>query len=357
MKYLLLALFFTSFANAQTASGFTENLITDLSRPYGLAKKGNFLYYSELQSNKITKVDLINPGLKKTVLVNDPDLNTPAKLLIHNNFLYVSEYSTGQISRINLSNPNPYVEDFIKTGLKTPVDFIIKDNIMYIADFGNGRISKVDLTDDFLQVKTQTTLAFPYGITFKNDNLYISSLSGTTPGIYKHNLTDNTTIKVVDGLENNIQGRSLNIVNNTLFVSNFKKGNTIYKINLETYKTTTLDALLNNLDITSDILIDGTDMYIAQYGANKISKYTSSTTLSSHKETPKEQLKTFINNNILTLQTNNKINTGFIYNTNGKVVTKFTENSIDIKHLPKGIYIVKTIMNNGNMGQEKFVLQ
>ncbi|MFQ3237321.1 MAG: sugar lactone lactonase YvrE, partial [Paraglaciecola sp.] len=140
------------------------------SSKYGMLVIGSTLYVSYYNLNKITKIDLTNPGAGETDWINP--ITDPLAMLEKDNFIYVAQYSSNKISKIDLSDNS--VSDVV-TG--TPYPFGIgfsKDGTLYIASYNNKYISS--FKDDVLSANIKSFGSSLSDIKIDdNDNIYVST--------------------------------------------------------------------------------------------------------------------------------------------------------------------------------------
>ncbi|WP_053976675.1 T9SS type A sorting domain-containing protein [Mangrovimonas xylaniphaga] len=248
---LALALFFTTFQ----LIGQIQPVVTNLNYPYRLAINGNDLYFTEIEGNKISKINLNYrlPLSEAEAVLNN--LNGPLDLLINGNDLYYSEstkiskidlnnpdanpieivigltdpdglvlegndlyFTNGtKISKISLNNSPPNVTDIV-TGLNSPVDLIIQGNDMYVAQKYTGEISKIDL-----RAKSPTAAAVmrkpgstPTGLLLHANYLYVADLFGSK--LLKIDLSVNAPYTLPEDILLNVAGPTdLLVHGNTLY--------------------------------------------------------------------------------------------------------------------------------------------
>ncbi|MBA6340940.1 tandem-95 repeat protein [Colwellia sp. MB02u-10] len=140
------------------------------SSKYGMLVIGSTLYVSYYNLNKITKIDLNNPGVGESDWINP--ITDPLAMLEKDNFIYVAQYSANKVSKIDLSDDS--VTDVV-TG--TPYPFGIgfsKDGTLYIASYNNKYISS--FKDDVLSANIKSFGSSLSDIKIdNNDNIYVSS--------------------------------------------------------------------------------------------------------------------------------------------------------------------------------------
>ena len=151
----------TTFATVQTSS------------KYGMLVVGSTLYISYYNANKITTLDLSNPGAGETDYINS--ITDPLAMIEKEGFIYVAQYSANKISKIDLSDAS--VSDVV-TGTPYPFGIGFASNgDLYIASYNNKYISKYASS-----VLTANILTFATSLSDikvdEFDNLYVSTFGG-----------------------------------------------------------------------------------------------------------------------------------------------------------------------------------
>jgi len=91
---------------ASTAFAQLVDVVTGLNFPYGLALDGNDLYISQVNADKISKIDisLTNPPIVDVVT----GLSKPGALFLDGDELYFSEITADRVRKMNITQPYAY---------------------------------------------------------------------------------------------------------------------------------------------------------------------------------------------------------------------------------------------------------
>ena len=136
-------------------------VVTGISKPYGLASKGNDLYISQWDNGNLTnyssiyKIDITQPNPSLTTIVTG--LGSIPSIAIKCNTLFINNTDELKISYINLTQPNP-----ILTTLLYPianVSLAVKDDYLYFEQYALNEISKIDISSVVNEVPTFTQIA------------------------------------------------------------------------------------------------------------------------------------------------------------------------------------------------------
>ncbi|WOD44309.1 T9SS type A sorting domain-containing protein [Hwangdonia lutea] len=344
-----LSLFLTLSTFAQVT-----DVATGLNSPNCLAVKGDYLYIAELNGNKISKIDLtISNPTPITVITG---VNAPRGLVFNGDELYISENSENKISKINVTDVTPTKTDLI-TGITNPGRMVLHGNALYIAEdpnappVNNKKIYKVDVSQP-----TPTLSTFVTGVRTAKDlwitgnYMYIAVYQGNK--ISKVDITAATPV-LTDEITGMPAPIGLALDGNDLYISHYTAagggGNKISKIDITVMPQTTATTVIPSISNPADILLVGSDMYIAQLSLNKISKF--SLNALSVSASVFEELSVFPNPSLQYLQISGLTRTENykIYNTLGVEVAKgnlVPNHKITISQLKSGLYFLEIANNN-----------
>ena len=337
-------LFISTNGNSQTsdiATGFTE--------PYALALNGNELFISDLRSGKLSKIDITTTT--KTVIEVITGIENIYGIAIKGNYLYFCDFAN-KISKIDITSSAPVVIDVV-TSLNQPIGLAFKGNELFIAEWGAGKISKiVDVTvASPIVIDLVTNLNLPTKLAFKDNELYFSlDADGKISKIDDVTASSLIVTDVVGGLTNPV---GIAFKGNELYISepmNNTVTDKIYKIDT-TENNPILEEVLTGVSGPRGLVFNGELLYIAERNAGKVSKLDISTLSINQFDKNSSTMAIFPNpsaNNIqisgLTKKENYKIYTVLgkqvlegVINNLGKIITK---------NLIKGVYLLK--FNNGN---------
>lgn len=303
----------------------------------------------------------------------------PIDMVVRGSEMYISESSAGKIIKIDLNASNPTATDIL-TGLNFVPKMVIKGDDLYFADSYNNKISRIDLTVNPAQVTDVITgVSHPRGLAIKGDELYFSEYTGHK--VSKIDLTQSSpTATTVAGVSGNPGAIAIN--GNDLYISDGFEGKILHKdLNVAALGTTTLlsgvvysgleihnghlyacnpfDNKIHKIALSAPVetdyltgvnepngtLIIGSEMYIAESGAFKISKFTD-LVLSTPSPRPDPVLHLFPNpaGDLLGLAGLPGSSGYTIYNAAGQQVmtgTMFKGKAIRVQHLEPGIYFMQ----------------
>jgi DNA-binding beta-propeller fold protein YncE len=240
---------------------FVKEIPLENISPIGIVAQGNFLWLSDVDNNRIVKID--HDG---KIIESFDGFQRPMHLAIQLDKIYVPEYSSDTVKIIENGNVSTLV-------LKENTDAIggisVDGNTIAIADFYNNRI--------ILQQNDKTTiigkeghndgeLYYPTDVALKNDLIYVADAYNNRvqvfnlKGNYMRMIGWNESIKVATGLK---------VTDSQVIVADFE-GNRIliYDLNGKL-----LQILNDKFNQPTDIEIVGNTMFIVNYKGNSIEIY------------------------------------------------------------------------------------
>ncbi|MFT7683482.1 MAG: hypothetical protein ACI935_002978 [Moritella dasanensis] len=154
-----------------TPSGTQSSFATVASSSkYGMLVIGNTLYVAYYNLNKITKIDLNDPGAGESDYI--ASITDPLAMIKKDGYIYVAQYSANKISKIDLSDDS--VSDYV-TGTPYPFGIGFSSNgDLYIASYNNKYISKFSSNVLTANIKSFGSSLSDVKID-DNDNIYVSS--------------------------------------------------------------------------------------------------------------------------------------------------------------------------------------
>ncbi len=263
--YSIVSIFILSILNI---SAQTTDVISGLGGLEGMVLKGNDLYISEDDANKISKIDITDPTPTTVDIVTE--LNIPIGIMLNGNELYICELGANKVSKINITDAVPKTTDVV-TGLSKPYKTILHGNDLYIIEYSANKISKIDITDALpTPIDVVTGLDKPLEMLLDGDDLYIAEYGANK--VTKINITaplPTTTTDVITGIDS---PAGLTLKNNDLYISSYDAG-VISKIDILD-EAPTAKEVVSGLNTPAVTIFIGNDFYITQCQASIISLYT-----------------------------------------------------------------------------------
>lgn len=337
--YLLVAFFLLLGSNvySQTSiSVFQDNLTT----PNPMITDGNDMYVGYYYSDKVVKFDLTSPNTPPVDIATG--VNRPYGLAIKDNKLYISEFGGNKISKIDLSNTGIGPETVI-SNVDSPIGLEFIGNELYIALEGENRVIKIDVTQASPLPTTVTNASSPFEIEFVGNQLYISErFEGR---IVRFDMNNSSAISevVAQGLS---YPSGLASHGKQLYIAE-AGASKISKISTSVTNPTVSDAVTSSLlSYPSGLLMYNNMMYITDFFANAIYKVDLATlSVSELNATGNKSLKVYPNPATDKLNVYHSTSKEYkIFDMTGRVVNSgiLERNSINVGHLSSGNYILKT---------------
>ncbi len=202
--------------------------------PLFLFLDGDELYITEDLRNKITRVDLSETSYDRVDVVTE--ISKPAGLAVYENDLYVAQFDEGTVSKISLDDSLATPQEFL-TDLVRPGGMILNGPDLYIAEFGFNRIVKVDLSDTAKVVEEVVNgIAGPWALALQGDDLYFTEFAGGTVKMIDITEANPTVTTLASGLD---RPNGLAVTESELFISERAIG----RISRISFNTTSLDRI------------------------------------------------------------------------------------------------------------------
>lgn len=336
--YLLVAFFLLlgSKTYSQTSiSVFQDNLTT----PNPMITDGNDLYVGYYYSDKVVKFDLTNPNTPPVDVATG--VNRPYGLAMKDNMLYISEFGGNKISKLNLTSTSTTPETVI-SNVDRPIGLEFIGNDLYIALEGANKVAKIDVTQSSPQLIDVVNVSSPFEIEVVDNQLYITERFAGRLVKFELNNSSATSVIVAQGLS---YPSGLTSSGKQLFIAE-AGASKISKISTSAANSTVSDAVTSNLlDYPSGLLMHDNIMYITDFFANAIFKVDlASLSVSEFNTTHQKDIKIYPNPAIDKLNVYNSPSKEYkIFDMTGRVITSGTleRNSINVSQISSGNYILK----------------
>ncbi|HMB65000.1 MAG TPA: NHL repeat-containing protein [Eudoraea sp.] len=235
--------------------------LPEKSRPLALAKTGEEIWLSDPEHFRLLKIDL-----KGKVLDSIMDLKRPMNLDSDNGNLYVPEFLTDTIWVIEKGIKMPFS---IKAKPDAPAGLFVKGDTIAVADFYNHRIilqlnSKVYFIGKEGHKKGE--LYYPTDVKIFDDRIYVADAYNNRVQIFDFSgkvlqvLGDQYGLRVASAID---------LTEDYIAVTDQENSRVlIYHIDGSLFQT-----LNSNINYPTDVLFDGSTLYIANFKENSVSIY------------------------------------------------------------------------------------
>jgi len=233
---------------------FVKTISLDDVYPIGIAAQGNFLWISDVEHNRIVKIN--HEG---KVIEEFDGFQRPMHLAIQDNKIYIPEYTEDKVKILEKGKVSTYflkekpdgvggiivrgktigLVDFYnhriilqqdnrvsiigKKGhndgeLFYPTDIDIESNLIYVADAYNNRVQVFDFKGKYVKmIGWNENIKVAAGIKVTENQVVIADFEGNRVLIYDHNG------KLLQTLSDKFnQPTDIEIIENTMFVINYK---------------------------------------------------------------------------------------------------------------------------------------
>ncbi|MBL4707633.1 MAG: T9SS type A sorting domain-containing protein [Flavobacteriales bacterium] len=158
--------------NYHNAVPVVSTLITSLASPGEMVIMGDSLFILETGKISLWNISsLITPSLIRTFT----GTAASSGLAVRGNEIYFSENQTGKIRKFDMLLPSPSAVDVL-TGLNSPGALAFKGNELYFAHYIQGVIYKYDVTSTATVATTvlnSSFISFPLDLFFEGNDLYM----------------------------------------------------------------------------------------------------------------------------------------------------------------------------------------
>ena len=240
---------------------FSKEIPLENISPIGIVAQGNFLWLSDVDNNRVVKIDLDGK-----IIESYDSFQRPMHIAIQKDKIYVPEYTSDSLKILEDGKVSTYK-------LKEKPDAIsgvsIDGNIVAVADFYNHRI--ILPQDDKVTIigkegHNDGELYYPTDVEISNDLIYVADAYNNRiqvfdlKGNYVRMIGWNEGIKVATGLK---------VTGSQVIVADFE-GNRVLIYDLN---GNLLQILSDKFNQPTDIEIVNNKMYVANYKENSISVF------------------------------------------------------------------------------------
>jgi DNA-binding beta-propeller fold protein YncE len=241
---------------------FDKEIPIDGISPIGIVAQGDFLWISDVNNNRVVKIDL-----EGTLIEEYPGFQRPMHIAIQDSKIYIPEYTSDTLSILDNGIITTYPLKEIPDAI---AGVAVEGNKVAIADFYNHRIilqQGDSITIIGKEGHNDGELYYPTDVAFKNDLIYVADAYNNRvqvfdlQGIYVKMIGWNEGIKVASGIK---------VTETQVIVVDFE-GNRVLLYDKNGELIQTLDA---NFNQPTDIEVTGDKMYIVNYSTSLITVYS-----------------------------------------------------------------------------------
>lgn len=240
---------------------FNKEILLDNISPIGIVAQENFLWLSDVDNNRIVKVDLHG----KIITFLD-GFQRPMHMAIQEDKIYVPEYLSDTVKVIENGNVSTLK---LKENTDAIAGIAVDGNTFAVADFYNHRI--IFQQDDKVIIigkegHNDGELYYPTDVAIKNDLIYVADAYNNRvqvfdfEGNYVKMMAWNEGIKVATGIK---------VTKTQVIVADFE-GNRVLIYDLN---GNLLQIVSGKFNQPTDIEIVGNKMYVVNYKGSSISVF------------------------------------------------------------------------------------
>jgi DNA-binding beta-propeller fold protein YncE len=240
---------------------FSREIKLDSISPLGIVAQGDFLWLSDVDNNRILKIDV-----KGNIIEKHDGFQRPMHITINDHKIYIPEYISDTVKILESGNVSAYQ-------LNEQPDAIggvaVDGNTVALADFYNHRIILQKENNTIIIGKeghNDGELYYPTDVDIKNDLIYVADAYNNRvqvfdlKGKYVRMIGWNENIKVATGLK---------VSDTQVIVADFD-GNRILVYNLS---GKLLQILTDKFNQPTDIEIEGNTMFVVNYKEKTITVF------------------------------------------------------------------------------------
>lgn len=229
--------------------------------PIGIVAQGNFLWLSDVDNNRVVKIDI-----DANIIESFNDFQRPMHLATQQDKIYVPEYSSDTVKIIENGNISTL-------RLKENTDAIggisVDGNKVAIADFYNNRI--ILQQDDTVTIigkkgHNDGELYYPTDVAIKNDLIYVADAYNNRVQVFDFKGNYVRTIGWKEGIK---VATGLKVTDSQVIVADFE-GNRVLVYDLN---GSLLQILSDKFNQPTDIEIVNDTMYVVNYKGKTISVF------------------------------------------------------------------------------------
>jgi len=240
---------------------FSKEIKLDGISPIGIVVEGDFLWLSDVDNNRIVKID--NEG---KIIEKYDGFQRPMHIAIQGSKIYIPEYISDTVKILEDGNISAYQ-------LKDKPDAVgsvsVDGNTVAIADFYNHRIilqqnDKVTIIGK--EGHNDGELYYPTDVDIKNELIYVADAYNNRVQVFDF---EGNYVRMIGWNENINVATGLKVTENQVIVADFE-GNRVLIYNLE---GTILQIISKKFNQPTDIEIVGNKMFVINYKGQNISVF------------------------------------------------------------------------------------
>ena len=240
---------------------FTQKIALEGIAPIGIVAQGNFLWLSDVDHNRILKIDT-----KGAILEEYAGFERPMHIALYENKLFIPEYTSDTVRILE----NGHISTYPLAEQPNAISAVATDGSTFaFADFYNNRIILQrgdEVTTIGKEGHNDGELYYPTDVSFHNDLIYVADAYNNRvqvfdkQGKYVNMIGWNEGINVATGLK---------VTDTQVIVADFEGNRTL----VYDHDGKLLQTLTQNFNKPTDIEIIGNTMYVINYAGNDMAVF------------------------------------------------------------------------------------
>lgn len=240
---------------------FSKEIKLDNISPIGIVAEGDFLWLSDVDNNRIVKIDI-----EGNIIEEYGDFQRPMHIAIDNSKIYIPEYTSDTVKMLENGN----VTDYLLTETPDGIGGVaVSGNKVAIADFYNNRIilqQDNNVTIIGKEGHNDGELYYPTDVQIVKDQIYVADAYNNRvqvfdlKGNYMRMIGWNEGIKVATGIK---------VTNTQVIVADFD-GN---RVLVYDYDGMLLQTIIEKFNQPTDIEVIENTMFVVNYKGKSISVF------------------------------------------------------------------------------------
>ncbi len=355
-----------------------ETVVEGFNTPFGIAIKDDELYYSLYENHMVYKINLTDPIPNPIPVITSSNISNPRGLEIIGDELYVVEFS-GTLKSVDITQQLPATPTVVLTGLPCCLnDLVSKNGDLFMTVYNSGRLLKVLTSTGNSDPPVEDVAFFPNlrSLAFTDDEniLYLSSWTGAGGNgkIYSAAIdVCNIPMTTIENLSDCNDGGTPSDASDDTFTADvtvtFENAPSTGTLNLQGDGSASIsvDGLASpHTFFEVEMPADGGMINLTVVFSDNLDCFSEENLGTA----PECEILDIIDNEVykniffypnpvqstLNIQSEMTFDNIQIYSLQGKLMTKTTNNKIDVSLLSSGLYFVK-LSDNGRSITKKFI--
>ena len=259
--FLLISVFLFS-CSSEKEWVFSEKItLPEDVRPLGLTVKGNQLWVSDPDNNRILLMD--NQG---TVLDSVISLARPMHITSNERAVYIPNFTSDSITVLSDQELKSLV---VNDSLDAPASVLMMDNTMAIADFYNHRVLLIEdgkITQIGSEGRTDGLLYYPTDVALTEELVVVADAYNNRVQVFDRK---GQFIKVIGWQENIQVATGVEVFKDQILVTDFY-GN---RVLIYDFEGNLIKALTDYFNKPTDLIVTENKMIVANYGENNLTEF------------------------------------------------------------------------------------